>query len=344
MGQRPGIGLVVCVSVALLGCQVSPEPPTVPESPMVQAQAVCEPGPPQVIEVPVPVPMPGQGQPDPEGRSAPATPQKGERVGRWSRDTPVNSVTTYRYAEGALYQAYVALGKATTILLAPGESFHQAIIGDKSVWTAEEVTFGEGEQARGGVWLSCNEVGKRSNLTITGSQHLYLLELHCTEHTFHAAISWSYRQMSAVQVLKSLRPVTPAQATATAPAPDAPSGTRYTWESNREIHWSPLHIYDTGTSGQQTIIVFPSTLATTDAPALYVRTPEGTQALVNYRVRRGYWIGDRIYPVETMPSSVGSAASLTYYLIDRISDRMELRVGEKTPTIVTITQQRQEGR
>jgi hypothetical protein len=88
------------------------------------------------------------------------------------------------------------------------------------------------------------------------------------------------------------------------------------------------------------VIVFPPTLATTDAPVLYVRSPEGTQGIVNYRVKKGYWVGDRIYPAAQVAETLGTTSDpLTYYLVDRIAAQMELRVGEKKPTVVTIQQQ-----
>jgi hypothetical protein len=96
-------------------------------------------------------------------------------------------------------------------------------------------------------------------------------------------------------------------------------------------------VYDTGTQGRQTYIVFPPALGTTDAPVLYVRTSEGTQAVVNYRTKQGYWIHDRIYNADELQGTLSLGAPVTYYVLDQIADHLELRVGEKKPTVVTIT-------
>jgi hypothetical protein len=88
-----------------------------------------------------------------------------------------------------------------------------------------------------------------------------------------------------------------------------------------------------------TYIVFPPALGTTDAPVLYVRTVEGTQAVVNYRVKQGYWINDRIYNAEDILGRLNLGTPVTYYVLDQIADHQELRVGEKKPTVVHITRQ-----
>ena len=64
--------------------------------------------------------------------------------------------------------------------------------------------------------------------------------------------------------------------------------------------------------GRKTFIQFPATLRTTEAPALFIRSAEGKTQLVNYRVKGNY------------------------YIVDRLFDLAELRVGEKQPIIVRI--------
>jgi len=67
--------------------------------------------------------------------------------------------------------------------------------------------------------------------------------------------------------------------------------------------------------GQKTFIQFPDALTTSEAPALFITSREGTTQLVNYRVKG------------------------TYYIVDRLFDRAELRVGEKHPAVVRLTRE-----
>jgi P-type conjugative transfer protein TrbG len=333
--------ILLIVSTLLLGCQPQPQVADLPEPPAPMVQA-CPEVAPRIIEVPVPVPMACQWQPEP---ASTPTRRNGKRKGqpvssRSGEQRGFNSVQTYTYMEGALYQAAVAVNTATTILLQPGEYFSQAVIGDKAKWSTSEVTAGSRTGERGGVVVNCTEVGARSNLMIAASKRVYLLELRCNASTYHAQISWTYPEDNGPGVLTGQKPVVHPVTQPVAPVTaDAPSGATYTLKSNREVAWMPTHVYDTGVQGKQTVIVFPPALGTTDAPVLYVRTPEKTQAVTNYRVRQGFWVNDRIFPAEGLQATLNLGEPVTYYLLDQIAEQLELRVGERKPTVVTITRQ-----
>lgn len=72
--------------------------------------------------------------------------------------------------------------------------------------------------------------------------------------------------------------------------------------------WSPVRVFD---DGAKTWIEFGASVAAADLPPLFVLTGEGAE-LVNYRVQ-----GQR-------------------YVVDRIFDRAELRLGVRTQTIVRV--------
>jgi P-type conjugative transfer protein TrbG len=75
--------------------------------------------------------------------------------------------------------------------------------------------------------------------------------------------------------------------------------------------WAPVRVTD---DGRRTIIEFSPDVAATELPPLFVLTGEGAE-LVNYRVDG------------------------TRYIVDRIFDRAELRLGVRAPTIVRIERQ-----
>lgn len=77
--------------------------------------------------------------------------------------------------------------------------------------------------------------------------------------------------------------------------------------------WRPVHVFD---DGRRTWIEFASGVAASDLPPLFVVTPEGAE-LVNYRVD-----GE-------------------HYVIDRVFDRAELRLGVRAPIVVRIERQAQ---
>lgn len=79
--------------------------------------------------------------------------------------------------------------------------------------------------------------------------------------------------------------------------------------------WSPARVYD---DGRRTWLEFSEAAAAADLPPLFVITPEGAE-LVNYRVQ-----GQR-------------------YMVDRVFDAAELRLGVRAPVIVRIERRGQSG-
>jgi type IV secretion system protein TrbG len=77
--------------------------------------------------------------------------------------------------------------------------------------------------------------------------------------------------------------------------------------------WTPVQVFD---DGAKTFVRFPPAMLNREAPALFVvSSTKGTQ-LVNYRVKN-----------ET-------------YIVDRLFDQAELRVGQPDQEIVRITRTR----
>ena len=74
--------------------------------------------------------------------------------------------------------------------------------------------------------------------------------------------------------------------------------------------WRPLRAFD---DGRQTFIEFPASLATGEAPPLFLVHAKGTASLVNYRVQG------------------------RYYVVDRLFDAAELRLGLKHQDVVRIS-------
>ena len=100
-----------------------------------------------------------------------------------------------------------------------------------------------------------------------------------------------------------------AQAPATTPAPGQLNfGYRIATVRGRAPRWVPTRVFD---DGRRTWIDFPSDVGATDMAPLFVITPDGAE-LVNYR------------------------AMGTRYMVDRIFDVAELRLGTRAPVVVRI--------
>ena len=150
--------------------------------------------------------------------------------------------------------------------------------------------------------------GLATNLVITTDRRTYHLALTSTDNIAMAALSWSYPQDELIAFRAAAEQTAAAQAIASglsveqlhfgyAISGDSPS-------------WRPLRAFD---DGRQTFIEFPASLSVGEAPPLFLVDAKGTASLVNYRVQG------------------------RYYVVDRIFDTAELRLGLKHQEVVRIT-------
>lgn len=234
------------------------------------------------------------------------------RANRASRLEPaadrfVSAVQVYPWSEGALFQLFTAPGQISDIALQPGENLVAVAAGDTVRWIVGDTTSGAGETKRTHVLVKPSATGLSTNLVITTDRRSYHLELASTTHTAMAAVSWTYP----ADALLSLKgdPTRVANSDRTAGLDVAHLFFGYAITGSNEP-WRPVRAFD---DGRQTFIEFPPTLTTSEAPPLFVVDPTGAATLVNYRIQ-GH-----------------------FYVVDRLFDAAELRLGTKHQQIVRIS-------
>ena len=171
-----------------------------------------------------------------------------------------------------------------------------------------DTTSGSGTDKRTHVLVKPFAAGLATNLIITTDRRSYHVQLTATSRTAMAVLSWTYP----ADELIALRRVAE-QTAAAAPIAGglAIDSLRFNYVvSGDRPTWRPLRAFD---DGRQTFLEFPPSLAVSEAPPLFVVGPDGAAELVNYRVRG------------------------RYYVVDRIFDTAELRLGTKKQAIVRIT-------
>jgi type IV secretion system protein VirB9 len=130
-----------------------------------------------------------------------------------------------------------------------------------------------------------------TNLVINTDRHTYHLELHSTEKTYMASVSWIYPQDELIALRR--------QNTLADAATPVEVGLdinnlrfRYAIEGDNPP-WRPLRAFD---DGRRVYIEFPRGIAQGEMPPLFIVGPEGkTSELVNYRVRGSHMIVDRLF-------------------------------------------------
>jgi type IV secretion system protein VirB9 len=220
----------------------------------------------------------------------------------------INAVQVYPYADGALYKVYTAPERVTDIALQPGEVLGAVASGDTVRWVIGDTTSGTGADKRTHILIKPFAAGLSTNLVITTDRRAYHLSLTSTSGAAMAALSWTYPQD---QLIALRRAAEERQAAEPVSSGLAPEQLHFNYEvTGDRPTWRPLRAFD---DGRQTFIEFPANITVGEAPPLFIVDWRGEAQLVNYRVRG------------------------RFYIVDRIFNTAELRLGTKRPEIVRIT-------
>ena len=307
---------------ALAGCAtISARPPAIAyDDPPAEIAATPAPEPPRAVEiVTIPEPLPGQLKPVTDTPRDPEPSNPRQRVGAANaaarvqpvRDGFLNAIQQYPWTDGVLYQVYTAPGQVTDIALQEGEQLvgpGPVAAGDTVRWIIGDTVGGSGPAARVHILVKPTRPDLATNLIINTDRRTYHLELRATAATYMASVSWTYPQDALIALKK-------AEQAAVAAAPVAAGLDVDQLHFNYALSgdhpaWRPLRAFD---DGRQTFIEFPPSLAVGEAPPLFVVGARGGAQLVNYRLRG------------------------RYYVVDRIFDAAELRLGTKHQAVVRIT-------
>ncbi len=220
----------------------------------------------------------------------------------------MNAVQIYPWSEGMLYRLYAAPERVTDIALQPGETVTAVAAGDTVRWTVGDTTSGAGAGKRTHILVKPFTAGLSTNLVITTDRRVYHLALESTLGVAMAALSWTYPQDALIALR---REAVAAEAAAPVASGVSLETLRFGYViSGDDPSWRPLRAFD---DGRQTFIEFPAAIAVGEAPPLFVVGEKGEAQLVNYRVAG------------------------RFYVVDRLFDAAELRLGEKRQAIVRIS-------
>ena len=218
------------------------------------------------------------------------------------RPDPANftdATQIYNYAPGAIYEVYGAPGFISTVLLEPGEAIVTVAAGDTTRWMVEQAVGGDVANARAMLLIKPTRANIRTNIVLVTDRRSYAIEAIATGgQTYSAQTAWRY-------------PAAADNDLAGGPAALDTLNFGYRIRTVRGFNprWRPVRVFD---DGRKTYIEFPSAMATSEAPPLFI-IENGEAGLVNYRVSSGR------------------------YVIDRLFDIAELRLGDERPVIVRIS-------
>jgi len=276
---------------------------------------------PVAVEVPIPAPLPGQLKPLPVSKPASAKPNDPKRevtaANRDARIEPaseafINATQMWPYSPGALYQVYASPGRVSDIALEAGEQLVSVSAGDTVRWIIGDTMSGAGAEERVHVLVKPTRTELQTNLVISTNRRSYHLELTSTPQTWMASVSWEYPS----GLVHTARQRGLQQQDQVAAEGVALEHLQFHYDiTGDKPAWRPVRAFD---DGQKVYIQFPDNIGQGELPPLFVVGTAGDTQLVNYRVRS------------------------PYYILDRLFDTAELRLGGDKAQVVRIS--RTEGR
>ena len=305
MSASRAFGWLVAIALTVAACATTVRVPEIPilDSPAFKA-AIREPDPKppvKIVEVPKPLPLPGQLKPVPEKKEKTKDEkQPKERVAdanadariEPAKDGYINAIQVYPYTKGALYQLYAAPAQVTDIALEPGEKLVSVSAGDTVRWVVGDTTSGEGKDA---ISPHPREADRRGPADQPRHHH----------RSAHLSPGDAFLRLDlhgvGVVDLSGLRAAGPQEA--------ARRGRRDGGYDRRRGHQHRAAPVPLSAGGRcplaaaarvrrrstKVYIQFPSGLAQSEAPPLFVIGPDAKPALVNYRVRGTTYIVDRLF-------------------------------------------------
>ena len=222
------------------------------------------------------------------------------------KDATLNgALHEFAYRAGSLYSVQTSPQRITDIALETGEALLSVSAGDTARWVVGDAKSGSGRFVQIHVLIKPNAPGLSTNLVIMTDRRVYHVELRSAAGPSMAAVSWRYDDDLLVRGIGATTDRKPEEVVAGVPADQL--NFKYKISGDKPA-WRPLRAFD---DGRRVFIQMPENIATTDAPPLFVMGETGPQ-LVNYRVRG------------------------QFYVVDRLFDRAELRIGDKRQRVVRI--------
>lgn len=320
MNRRLTIALLAATGLAFHAAAQTPKLPTptlLPRVPLPEESSAKPKGPivavpsataPSPTRKPAAKPKPKKHRHDAHGPTTQVNKANGSALREPTRFGYLNAIQVYPYQEGQLYRLYAAPEQVTDIALQAGETLVSVAAGDTVRWIVGDTSSSSGANRRTHILVKPSAPGLKTNLVISTDRRVYHLALESTERTAMAALSWNYPQDDLMAIERAA-----ADAEAQRPVGDGLALDRLNFDyriSGDDPAWRPLRAFD---DGRQTFIAFPASISVGEAPPLFVTDAKGKAQLVNYRMR-----GD-------------------YYVVDRLFDAAELRLGEKKQNVVRIT-------
>ncbi|MHA6732342.1 P-type conjugative transfer protein TrbG [Devosia sp. A369] len=185
------------------------------------------------------------------------------------------------------------------IELQPGEVVRDVLVGDSGRWKVEPATSGAASAQAVHLIVKPSEPGIETSMVVTTSRRTYHIRLKSHHADYMARVGFEYPDDVAVKLDEiNQRMEANIIGGAGVPAENLDFGFR----TEGAARWKPTRIY---TDGLKTYIQFPSALAGSDAPVVFVISG-GENRIVNYRLQNNMMVVDYLIDHAVLVSGVGN--------------------------------------
>jgi type IV secretion system protein TrbG len=205
----------------------------------------------------------------------------------------INSIMTFDYMPGALYQIYCAPLSVTDVQFEDNEHIISVGAGDTLRWQVSKTFSGMGATRHEHLLIKPVDEGLTNSIVVTTDFRTYHLMLHSTEKTYMASVAWRYPDGngSVLQNLNDTQNLESYSESSQLNLNNLDCNYQVTVVSGQRPDWLPKMVFN---DGNKTYIKFPSHMQ--QAPTLFIGNSVKTDQLINYRVQGDYYVIDSLFP------------------------------------------------
>lgn len=198
----------------------------------------------------------------------------------------------FSYSPGSIYRIYCKEGYMTDIVFQAGEEIQFVGGGDTVRWIIEQAQSGTGPNAKTHLYVKPVRNGIDTNLVITTNKRSYQLILMANHNKFNPIVRWNYPQEQKLTIFRQQQR-NDQEIQLNGGTFMAADKLNFEYKIGRgKAAWRPTMVFD---DGAKTYIKMPASMNTDETPVLFIKGMDGKLAMVNYRIKNGTFIVDRLF-------------------------------------------------
>lgn len=204
----------------------------------------------------------------------------------------------FSYAPSQIFTVWCKVGYLTDIRLQPGEELQYIGGGDTVRWLVDKAASGNGATRQWHVYIKPLRGSIETNIIINTDRRAYQLYAKTDGAGYNPMVAWVYPQDQLEAINKELGKNAIASASRLAQnnrGQVSPESLNFDYRVSAAAgaeNWTPISVYD---DGQKTYLKMSAAMTYDEAPALFVKDGRNGMMIVNFRLRKGVFIVDRLF-------------------------------------------------